>query len=570
MESKSVLVEVFGCDIGNGFGYISLLESADLDPFEMFPTNSTYQLDRIGMPTSAYISPPDGQKIEVFDGMPACDRHVREADKFIHAVKTRLKEGKIPVPGISKPVSMDRVYASIVRNLVKLGNERRKNEIKEPIYNIAFAYPAKFTDDIALINRMKNSIESITIDGRKLKVIASLPEPAAVAIDYLYYMQNLAPNDIRINSDSFTALVYDLGHGTFDTAVVTAKSKGEPYTLHFSDGNPEVGGKDFDTILYNEILKQLNAKYGYEPRNPNEKETIRKTVVRLKHELSDNGTGTSVDDINLPDGQYAEIEISRELFEGKTRHLIFETRNLIAEMISRAKEDNIKIDAIVLSGGASQMPMVMKTLKPIAEDENIPILFHRLSEAVSYGTARYGYWAAKRIEDEKRLEAEEKLKEEKKPREQNNLKVKMKSKSWSADTPHTYQEHISNSILEKYTEYSYGVWVPDINNIAGRIELMISSKEKLPAESREITVISASERTIIEVYRTAKKYTNLGAECVGEYVQIIRMPFEMPSNMECRLKMFVQDDYNIKISCRAENGKTIVKSTSDMLGTLID
>ena len=40
--------DVYGCDIGNGFGYISLLENANSDPKPMFLTNATYQLDMIG------------------------------------------------------------------------------------------------------------------------------------------------------------------------------------------------------------------------------------------------------------------------------------------------------------------------------------------------------------------------------------------------------------------------------------------------------------------------------------------------------------------------------------------
>ena len=91
-------------------------------------------------------------------------------------------------------------------------------------------------------NTAKKDKQSIVVDGKPIEVIARLPEPAAVAIDYLFYMQNLSSQKDKFKSDVFTALIYDLGHGTFDTAVVTARSDGSPYSLHFNDGIPDVGG----------------------------------------------------------------------------------------------------------------------------------------------------------------------------------------------------------------------------------------------------------------------------------------------------------------------------------------
>jgi molecular chaperone DnaK (HSP70) len=96
---------------------------------------------------------------------------------------------------------------------------------------------------------MQSAIEQIEIDGQKIHVAGRLPEPAAVAIDYLHYIQHIVPEEQRIKADQFTVLVNDLGYGTFDTAVVTASSKDQPYVLHAKDGLPEVGGKNFDEVI---------------------------------------------------------------------------------------------------------------------------------------------------------------------------------------------------------------------------------------------------------------------------------------------------------------------------------
>lgn len=49
--------DVFGCDIGNGYGYISVLKDVKNDPLPMFPTK--YNLEAVGMPTSAFVSPSE-------------------------------------------------------------------------------------------------------------------------------------------------------------------------------------------------------------------------------------------------------------------------------------------------------------------------------------------------------------------------------------------------------------------------------------------------------------------------------------------------------------------------------
>ncbi len=519
--------EVFGCDIGNGFGYISILDDIKKDPLPMFP--SKYNLDSVGMPTTAYITPPDGNKIEVFEGRAACDKHKREADKFIHAVKTRMKQGAIPVPGITEAVSGDRIYAAIARDLICLGNEERRNRGQSPIYDIVFTFPAAFTKDLNLLNRMQNSIEEIQIDSRKIRVVGRLPEPAAVAIDYLYYMQNIAPAEIRLAGDSYTALVYDLGHGTFDVAVVTARSKGEPYQLHINDGLPDVGGQNFDDILYDEICKKLKIEYDYIPKNSNAREEIRNRAIDLKHELSDSDKGMC--EISLPDGDVASVEITRAMFEEKGRNLINQTLELVDNVMQQAKKEKIRIDSVILSGGASQMPMVAEGLRQLLGDEGITLQIYRPSVAVSYGAARYGYGRAE-------IEPGPKPNPEPIPRE--------------------------TTILEKYSDYCYGIWVPSEESLAGVVKVMVESKRKLPVVSDNITLYSSDSPMRIRLYRSKEK--NIKAETLNVEEQcesIMFIPFDVPENTECTVRIEVQEDYNVKVICKPVNEPLIEKSTMD-------
>ncbi len=529
--------DVFGCDIGSKNGYISVLQNVREDPVSMFPKK--YQLEEVGMLTSAYIAPPDGETIEVFDGRAAYDKYVRESDKFIHAVKTRLREGSIPVPGIRKPVNIDRVYAAITRDLIRLGNEERRSRGQDPIYEIVFTFPAAFTDDLTVLNRMQKSIEDLVIDGHKIKVVGRLPEPGAVAVDYLYYMQNLAPAEIRIDKDSYTVLVYDLGHGTFDVAVVTARSSGEPYQLHINDGLPDVGGKDFDNIIYDEIIRILKADYGYTPTNANARDVIRRGAISLKHELSIQKTGTF--EMTLPGGDEAAAEISKEWFEKKSEALINQTFELAARILQQAEDENIHVDAVVLSGGASEMPMVEAGLRKLLEGDDIALIRHRPSKAVSYGAARYAYGrSASDIRNDKT---------DKKDKPDKKIKP---------------EGVVIPPILEKFTEYSYGIWVPSDEELAGEVKVMVDSRKRMPARSQTVTLVSADSPMRIRLYRSREKHMDKPVLNTGEEVEsIMFIPFDVPADTECQVGVEVLEDHNIKVTCKPVNADTMEKTTMD-------
>lgn len=379
---------VLGCDIGNGYGYISLLCDYKSDPMPLFP--SSYKLADAGMPTTAYVVPPRGDFIHVFDnGKSAEERYKGKSAQLVRAIKTRLNEEYINVAGVTTPINVDHIYSTIARDLLLLAEEELKNKGMQPIYDVVFTFPASFSDKVSLLERMQSSIENLRINGSKINVLGKLPEPAAVAIDYLHYMQHIAPEKVRIKKDQFTVLVYDLGHGTFDTAVVTARSDGEPYTVHFKAGLPAVGGKDFDQILYDEILSKLQEQYAYTPKNVFQREFIRQEAVDAKLTLSDNDVAT-ISVINDSEDSYCDIDITRERFEELSQHLLLQTLELVQNVLDEAASSGIQIDCIVLSGGASKMPMVRNSLEKLV-DGQYPIILHRPSEAVSYGAARFAY-----------------------------------------------------------------------------------------------------------------------------------------------------------------------------------
>lgn len=518
---------VLGCDIGNGYGYISLLSDPKADPMPLFPNN--YKLSNMGMPTTAYIVPPDGNEIEVFsNGKPAEERYRGKPKQLVGAIKTRFKDGRITVDGIAKPVEVSRIYSAITRDLLLLAEEELTNKSIPHIYDVVFTFPAKFSDNVVWLNTMQQSIESLEIEGKKINVLGRLPEPAAVAIDYLHYMQNIAPEEIRIKDNQFTVLVYDLGHGTFDTAVVTARSDEKiPYKLHFKDGLPEVGGKDFDKILYDEILSQLQEKYAFVPKNDNTRNKIRKKAVEAKFALTDNESFTA--SIVNNDGDSYDIDITRERFEELSWHLLSQTLELAQGFLDDAAANGIKIDGIVLSGGASRMPMVKRKLEELVDGE-YPVVLYRPSEAVSYGAARFAYGISKNIDDD--------------PEDENN-------------------------VMKQMTDCCYGIWCPSDGKLKGEVKFLVPCGKSRPASSETVPFYSKSSRMTVRLYRSKEKNKVIDVAAPDDCDKIFRITFDVIPRVIYDISVTVLENYDIQVNLRSDKGGNYQKTTADELGKLV-
>lgn len=527
---------ILGCDIGNAYGYVSILQDAAADPLPLLP--GRYHLD-MGMPTQAFLTPPDGRPIEVFraiTGKPISKG--RKNESYVRAIKTRLEEGSIHIPGINGLVDTDEIYGAIAKELIALANEALPLLNIPPVYNVVFTFPASMADKTDLLDRMQKSIESVSIDGQKIHVAGRLPEPAAVAIDYLYYMQHVAPQESRITDDHFTVLVYDLGYGTFDTAVVTASSAQTPYVLHSKDGSPEVGGKDFDRVIYDEFCRILSEKYNYHPGKTADYEWIMEAAVKAKHELSDNES--SVQNIMLKDDYY-EVELSRERFEQLSQELLNETLILVQNMLDNAKEKGIPINAIVLSGGSSLMPMIRQALEELAEGE-YPIVLYRPSEAVSFGASRYA-WGISGQDTKKGSETES---------------------TESTESKETTTAS-ANPVLEQMTDCCYGVWSKAEGNLKGEVTFLIPTEQKRPAVSQPIYLSSNSSRLTIQVYRLKELNKNLQKADKRDCESVQWFTFDVSPGEEYEVRIRAEEDYSIVVELKGKSGTVMKAGTNDSI-----
>ncbi len=202
-------------------------------------------------------------------------------------------------------------------------------------------------------------------------------EPTAAAMSYgLEHMEE----------DSHV-LVYDLGGGTFDVTLLEMFSG--VLEVKASAGDNQLGGKDFDELLINELCSRFQKKYRVDLRKD------KMAVVRLKEEAEKCKIVLSEQDscqvllpaICLLQGKPQELNeiVTREAFEKITRPLLERTHRPIDTVLEDAGLDESDIDHIILVGGSTRMPMVQRDLEEYLHQQPMVAVHPEL--AVSMGAA---------------------------------------------------------------------------------------------------------------------------------------------------------------------------------------
>lgn len=510
MEERTL---VLGVDIGNGFGYCSLLSDENRDPDILL----SEAFRREGLPTDTYVDQDGRILVQGISSMRS-----RRPGRGIHAIKQHLAAGEtitLRDRGNTFEVSADKVYQAIARELLEIANRERLAVRQEPIYQLVLTYPVEFRDNKRILARMKSSVESIELDGgKRYEVIGMLPEPAAVAFDYLYYMRHLAVENRLNRKNSFTVVVYDLGHGTFDTALVSAQENSDEYTVYASEGLPDVGGKNFDDVLLDELLRQLKEKYSEVPKE-GRLEELRRLAVRFKHELTDKEVYTDDSTFQL-DGEYAEFSLTRQRFEELTLPLLDQTLSKVQRILKYAQKNRIGVDGIVLSGGGSQMPMVARGLKELTRKQGLRIEMHRPSSSVSFGAARWAWQISNSPDGETKL--------------------------------------------KQLSEYSFGIPRLAPGKLYDEVLMLVPSNAELPAASHSFD-LTAEENGVVSVIvrRLLERGMDPKTAAQEDCWELFRFSFEVKPGEKCRGSFTLGEKGEITAAIVTEDGKTLTQNSFD-------
>ncbi|MDR3108550.1 MAG: Hsp70 family protein [Planctomycetaceae bacterium] len=203
-----------------------------------------------------------------------------------------------------------------------------------------------------------------------LDVLRVINEPTAAAVAF----------GIKSEKEQ-TLLVYDLGGGTFDVTLM--KITADEIAVLATDGNHQLGGKDWDDTLRDYAVGKFQEEFAANPLE--DSATANDLLVaaeNVKKALSQKITTNFVIAYNGNKGRY---EITREQFEDATKHLINQTLTLCESVLAAKQMDWKHIDGILLVGGSTRMPQVESELKKHTDK---PILHGiNVDEAVAIGAA---------------------------------------------------------------------------------------------------------------------------------------------------------------------------------------
>ena len=193
------------------------------------------------------------------------------------------------------------------------------------------------------------------------KYVVLLQEPIAAAMAYGFD-----------NSDDQNWLVYDLGGGTFDVALIS--SKDGILTVLGHSGDNFLGGKDFDWKVVDEVIKPaIQEKFKFTDfERSNEK--FRSIFARLKALAEEakialsqyDKTTIEVEDIGEDeDGKevYVSLNLERSHFEELIKPQVDKTIDLAKKTLKESGIAASSITRVVLVGGPTQIPFVRKSLE---------------------------------------------------------------------------------------------------------------------------------------------------------------------------------------------------------------
>jgi len=166
-------------------------------------------------------------------------------------------------------------------------------------------------------------------------------------------------------------LVFDLGGGTFDVTIM--EIRGTTLRTLASDGNAELGGKDWDDRLLNYVSGQFEARFGLDPRD--DAMPYQELYERCLHaKISLSTKPRAVIPVNFH-GNRMVVSVTRQQFDELSSDLVdqcMDTCQLVLEKANMTWDD---IDENLLVGGSTRMPMIREALdkltgKPLAQGVN--------------------------------------------------------------------------------------------------------------------------------------------------------------------------------------------------------
>ena len=261
-------------------------------------------------------------------------------------------------PSIGKEFSSEELSAEILKALKEDVKRATGEEVTSAVITVPAAFGALQCEATARAAELAGLIEA-----------PLLQEPVAAAIGY----------GIKPGSENQKWLVFDLGGGTLDIAIVSTKD-GRLNVLEHR-GNNLLGGKDVDQLILEEVvIPALKTQFDVRSLDTGARSRLRSRLLAKAEEakidlsreeevvislfdLGDDDAGTPIEQ---------EFGVTRARLAEVMEHLLTQCCALVVEAIEGARIRAKDLDRILLVGGPTQSPLVRARLQ---SDFGIPVDF---------------------------------------------------------------------------------------------------------------------------------------------------------------------------------------------------
>jgi len=304
-----------------------------------------------------------GEQNELAIGEHAQKLGATDPHRVIRDFKRRVGDS-VPIIADGWSESTESVVAAFVRRIV----DEISDEQNATPDLVALAYPAHW-------GNYKQALIAGALRDAGLAEVLLVTEPAAAITDAA----------LPATGGVETVLVYDFGGGSFDAAVMTRSANGEFRTVGIPQGLDWLGGDDFDQAIFSRVRDgvRLTDTVPADPEILTQMSRLREACTQAKETLS---LDTEVT-IPVATTRYrTRFRLVRAEFDELIRDAIEDTLDAARRVIGSAGLSVPDIDAIVLVGGSSRIPLVAQM---ISAEFSLPIVVDpRPEDSIALGAAR--------------------------------------------------------------------------------------------------------------------------------------------------------------------------------------
>lgn len=491
--------KVVGIDLGTTFSAM-----AHIDPYGKPQIIPNSESERITPSVVLF----DGGTVIV--GTLAKNNAVAEAERIVDFVKREMGKPKSQFNREfgGKIYSAEELSALILRKL-KADAERY---LKEPVTDAVITVPAYFNDA-----ERTATITAGQLAG--LNVLQIINEPTAAAVAY---------GLDKLDEDQ-TVFVFDLGGGTFDVTIM--RIEGQGIQMLATNGDHRLGGKDWDDVIVNYVAEEFDRAHGENPLlDLQSYQDLQSRALAAKMQLSSRPR-TSI--VHSHNGKSVKVELTREDFELKTRHLVEKCKTICEMVLQEAQMEWSDINKVLLVGGMTRMPMVREMVANLSKlplsDEVNP------DEAVAVGAAIQGILSLLKEEE---LTGEKTLPE--------NTRQQFSSREGGLIQ------------VTNITSHTLGVVLWDEAHLEEYVFPMIKKMTAIPAATRN-SFGTASANMQRVVVRVVEGESTLPAECTPLGLCDVELPAFLPKGSPVELTYEYNANQVLEVAVNASGNEAKVR-----------